>query len=86
MITIHKFILDHDDVQRITIQESAIPLHVGLDPNGTACIWFKVQTDQALIQRRVFMVGTGNPMPDLNLIHVGSFTEGHFVWHIFTSH
>lgn len=66
-------------------------LHVG-DQNGTLCVWALVDTDDEFVSRRLHVVGTGHPLPDvfneetnLRVIasHLGSAIVGEYVWHVF---
>lgn len=82
MDTIYKYNFDIQDEWHITTFKGATPLHVGLDPTGSPAIWFRVNTLAITETRRMFIVGTGNPMPVAAAHYVGSFTENRFVWHI----
>lgn len=46
-------------------------------------LWIEVYPDEPMIRRRFFVVGTGRPMPEEKVAHVGSCQHGPFVWHIF---
>ncbi len=84
MTTIWKYPLSITDHQVIDIPGGCEPLHVGLDPVGVPCLWVKVDPERAPRGFHVYIVGTGNPMPDKALSHLGSFSQGVFVWHVFT--
>jgi hypothetical protein len=73
------------DEQELTLPEMAQLLKVGLDPTGSPCAWFQVHTNAPKIKTKLFVVGTGNPMPDeVNFAHYrGSFNHGPFVWHVY---
>lgn len=83
MVTIYKFPLRVVDCQQANVPAGAIPLHAGLDPSDIPCIWMKVDSKQPLEPFRVYIIGTGNSVPELADQHVGSFTQGPFVWHVF---
>lgn len=81
MRTIHKHTLMITDAQEIATREGAVPLCVG-DQNERPCLWVQVDTDAPKVDRVVYVVGTGNPMPDDDMIYVGS-SVGRFVWHVY---
>lgn len=86
MKTIWKFPLVITDRQTVPIPENGVPIHVGLDPHGNPCIWCEIPSiniDRGLLE--VFIVGTGNEMPDRAENHLGSFIQGPFVWHVYTA-
>lgn len=69
----------------LTLPKAAEIVHVGLDPNGTPCLWAVVDTKVGTEKVTVLTVGTGHPLPDDTDKHLGSFTQGPFVWHVFTA-
>ena len=81
MRTIHKYPLAIIDEQIITSQLSKW-LHVGLDSQGTPCIWAEVDTRNEKVRCLIRIVGTGNPIPN-GSEHIGSFVQGPFVWHVY---
>jgi hypothetical protein len=83
MKTIYKYPIKITDEQEIQMPAHANVLHVGLDPQGTPCLWAMVDTAKPMEPVSVLVVGTGNPMPFEPLRHVGSFVQGPFVWHVF---
>jgi hypothetical protein len=83
MKTIWKTTLEIVDVQHVSIPKFADPIHAGLDPIGVPCVWWDVDTDKQGERRSVFIVGTGNPMPQGIEPYVGTFVHGPFVWHVF---
>lgn len=54
---------------------------------GGVQLWAKVDADETLmIRRRVWMIGTGNPMPEhvtLRFINTVLFQDGALVFHFF---
>jgi len=87
MKTVYKYELQLTDYQRITVPCAGLSdiLQVGLDPKGQLCIWCLVQTHATLTETYdIFIVGTGNPVPNEAKIHLGSVVQGPFVWHVFT--
>ena len=83
MRTIYKYPIEITDSQEIEMPISAEPIHAGLDPQGTPCVWAKVRTDNKKDSVTIYVVGTGNPIPRMARKHIGSFNQGPFVWHIF---
>lgn len=81
MTTIHKFNLAITDEQDISIPGYVRVIHVGLDPGGSPCVWAVVNNLMETSVVRIFIVGTGNPIPDSAHRHLGSFLQGSFVWH-----
>lgn len=86
MRTIYKYPLEITDEQVIKISlfkyicESIV--RVDLDPLGQPCIWCEVETTSKPLPVIIFIVGTGNPIPD-EAKHIGSFIQGPFVWHVY---
>lgn len=85
MRTIYKYPIKITGVQEIRLPLGRV-LHVGLDPTGQPCIWAEVDTDCSPIVMPVYIVGTGNPMPEHPTDHIGSFVMGPFVWHVYVYH
>lgn len=83
MNTIYKYQFTIDDDQPLGLPEGADPVHVGLDPQGNPCVWAAVDTEAAIEERRLYVRGTGHPMPNDYKVMLGSFTQGPFVWHVF---
>ncbi len=46
------------------------------------CLWARVDPRRSLADRRILIVGTGNPMP-LAGKHIGTVQAGRLVWHVF---
>lgn len=85
MKTVWKFPIDiQSERQEIMAPAPAEILHAGLDPDGTPCIWVYVDTSLPNTTRTIVVTGTGHLVPaELTPDHhVGSFTHGPFVWHV----
>ncbi len=85
---IYKYKLALMDEPILTLPIKHWPLSVGLDPQGYLCLWAKVGTDQdddAVVQRRTRIVGTGRPgVPDASEFEfMGTVLMASFVWHIY---
>jgi hypothetical protein len=85
MKTIYKYPIEITDEQEIKPPQFAKPLHVGLDPQGQPCIWLEVDTENDPKTMRIYVIGTGNPLPEYTAFHAGSFVQSPFVWHVYTS-
>ena len=94
MNTIYKYPFAITDGQSLDLPVDADPVHVGLDPQGTPCLWCAVNTDSPIERRRLYLRGTGQRLPENPrfgttvaygnvLVVVGSFIQGPFVWHVF---
>lgn len=82
MRTIHKYTLMITDEQRIATHEGAVPLAVG-EQRGMLTLWMEVDTAAPKSERVVHVVGTGNPMPKVEMTYVGTRIVGMFVWHVY---
>lgn len=83
MKRIWKYRIQVTDEQRIEIPFGSVPIHAGLDPDGNPSIWYEVNPQETTIHVRIFVVGTGDPIPYETNIHIGSFVQGPFVWHVY---
>ena len=81
-MTIWKYLLELTDEQTVNMPRSAEVLHVGIDPNGSLCVWALVDPNTMPEDRVFFVHGTGFPVPS-GRRHLGSVTLGPFVWHVF---
>lgn len=82
MRTIYKYQLDITDAQFINASGFR-PLYVDLQ-HGFPCLWAEVDTDRGLESERIYIVGTGNPVPLSDSIqYVGTFQQEEFVWHVY---
>lgn len=83
MKTIFKYPTEITDEQIVMMPKDAHALSTQIQ-NGRLCIWALVDTDNELVERRVRVFGTGNPV-DLqgNWQFLGTVQERVFVWHIF---
>ena len=86
MRTIYKHQIEITDEQTVMIHgDSGFPvfLHAGLDPVGRPCLWVEQETTFELKPHTIYIVGTGKQMPLKAMVHVGSFVQGRFVWHVY---
>ena len=92
MSTIYKYPLNLADAncgpKRQPLEDLRVEqiLHVGIDPTGVPCVWVKVFPCKGLQDRLTLdIVGTGHEVGNACNIHIGSFTHGRFVWHVFST-
>ena len=97
MRTIYKYELRITDQQEITIFRDAKLLHVASQavekhgPDGYGqwtqlCLWASVDPYARQVRRRIAIVGTGNPAPEIGPAHAQYIGTAHcppFVWHVF---
>lgn len=82
-MTIWKFPIAITDFTAITTPRGAKIIHVGLDPAGDPCAWAECEPGNGVEEIKLCVVGTGHTKPDGATVHIGSFTHGPFVWHIY---
>ncbi len=83
MKTIYKYPFEITDEQAIDLPIGFQLLHVGVDPHKQTCLWCLVDPAAEKKTENLFIVGTGNPVPDVPLRRLGSFLAGPYVWHVF---
>lgn len=84
MRTVYKYGFAIQDDVTLTLPRDAEILHV--DAQGAVpCVWALVDTTADEVDRRFLLAGTGHPLPDDGLTHVGSFqmVGGALVFHLF---
>ena len=84
MKTVLKYQLEHVDVQLLWMPIAAKLLHSDIQ-YGKMTLWFLVDNDTPTVCPRVFIYGTGVPIPDNHGEHVGTFVlrDGTLVLHAF---
>lgn len=86
MKTVWKFPFAIIRTQTIQMPVSATVLHVGLDPLAQPCLWARIDPTAPLVEYSLYVSGTGQPVPDGDNKHLGSFVDGQFVWHVWMPH
>ena len=84
MTTIYKYTLEEDlSCSILEIPKDAVFRYIDTQ-RGLICLWFQVDTDKPLEQRRFIVYGTGHKIvcPEL-MVYIGSVQAGMFVWHVF---
>lgn len=84
MNAVYKYELDLTDVNEITMPMGAEIIHANIDPHGSPCVWAVVNPENKPQRKLIYIRGTGQPLPD-NCIHLSSFRQGPFIWHVFLS-
>lgn len=83
MKTIHKFLLDITEINLINVSDKKGKIVLLEIQEGIPCIWLETDKDLPKICTRIFRVyGTGFNIPD-GQIHVGSYQDGEYVWHVY---
>jgi hypothetical protein len=83
MKTIWKFPIKITDYQVLTVPINWEPIHVGLDPQGTPCIWAEVDSEKKTEPCNIYVYGTGHQADIDTQVHIGSLVQGPFVWHVY---
>lgn len=87
MKTIWKFELDITDGQEITMPSLNAPIIAVQAQNDKICLWAVVNPEFKQPQiRKIFIVGTGNPFPDVQsfrYLDTVQTHDGRAVWHVF---
>lgn len=89
MQRIYKYVLQVAAYQELKLDEDAKVLSVQVQ-HGKICMWsivpMRMNAQLHESKRRIHMVGTGHPMPDVeNLVYIGTvqLEEGYLVLHVF---
>ena len=84
MKTIWKFPFEVTDSIEIEMATGAEILHVDVQA-GQPCLWARVDNNRCKEIRRFRVAGTGHPLDDERLAHIGSFflAGGTLVFHLF---
>ena len=84
MKRIYKFPVSGDAMQIVTLPDQAKILHVGMQGDRMQ-LWAEVctDTDVLMVPRNIWVIGTGWPLPDVNLRHISTVIDGLNVWHVF---
>ncbi len=85
MRTVFKYEFSITDEVEIAMPLGAVVLHVGQQGIGQTriCLWAEVDTQQPDETRTFYVRGTGHPLPEADVAHVGSIVGNPFVWHVF---
>lgn len=79
---IYKFKLDLMDLQLVSMSRGANVLCAQMQGDDI-CMWAEVDTDTKKCIRKVFVIGTGHPVPNLETQYIGTVQHNNYVWHIY---
>lgn len=84
MRRIYKYPLHISHSQTVAIHDGAKVLHVD-NQYGVLTMWAEVNVSDTnpTVYETVYVVGTGNPVPDMAKHHLGSVIIDPFVWHVY---
>lgn len=77
-----KFKLPLEAMSTIQMPVGAKIVHVG-EQCGEICMWAEVDVTSENGPRLFYVVGTGHPMPQGALYHIGTVQIMEFVWHVY---
>jgi hypothetical protein len=83
MKTIYKFPLAIESTQHLSLPAEFKVALVGLDPQEQPCLWLILDSTHLTYLTKIFIVGTGQPIPPQAKEHLGSFVQTEYVWHVF---
>lgn len=78
------FPLQNQRTQTISIQPSAEIIHVGYSPatSGKPGFWAVVNPNEETREFTFHLLSTNSEIPE-GTSHLGSYTDTHFLWHLF---
>jgi hypothetical protein len=85
---VFKYPLQVTNVQNIALPLGAIIL-TAMEQCGTLCIWAEIDTEMVKQNqneyRTIYVIGTGHPMPDIELKYINSVSmnHGNLIFHIY---
>ena len=85
MASIWKFKLLWREVQPVLLPSGAKVLTVQFQRDDL-CVWAEVDSEATPVQTFFLIVGTGNPMPDVdmkNFRYLSTVQKDGFVWHVY---
>lgn len=83
MKTIHKTQLRVVDTQLITILQDSKLLFLGAQ-HGHITLWYECNPANRTDEIMIYVIGTGNPIPEDAKTYLGSVMMSIFVWHVYT--
>lgn len=91
--TIFKYPIEIVDEQVVMVPAGAKPLHFDLQKvprrpiehfEGEPTLWLEVDDSATKVPLRLFVVGTGNPIPPNAVNYIGTVLMPPFVWHLYS--
>lgn len=83
MRTIHKYDIHLAPTTLVQMPDGARILTVGLQ-RGQPKLWAEVDTSRPLFSRVIYTIGTGHPVPNIEMTYIGTVQMDQFVWHFYT--
>ena|GEM_PF-465736 len=83
MKRIYKYPIKIEHKQMIRLPAICQTIHAGLDPKGDPCVWALVDPECPMHDQEIQIYGTGHPVEEIYLHHIGSFVQAIFMWHVF---
>lgn len=81
MKTIHKYAISAENNFPVSMPEGAEIIHCARQQD--ICIWAIIDAEARKVVRYFSITGTGLPIPDGDVAHIGSGQSGPLVWHLF---
>ena len=81
MKTVWKFSFEIKDTIKIKLPAFAEILHVETQGNFPA-MWCLVDDEAEYVEKTFYLRGTGHEV-EKNLVHISTWIDGPFVWHLF---
>lgn len=82
--TIYKYNIPITDRFSLSLPEDSKVIFVGIDPKLEPCIWVEFDYSDKDLKTKTFrLFGTGHPIDDDSIKHIGSFVQDRFVWHLY---
>lgn len=83
MRTIHKQSLQIIDSRPLFVPAGSILRSFG-NQRGQLCVWYECDTDVTdMVERRIWIIGTGNRMPSVPLDYLATVIIEPYVWHVY---
>ena len=84
---IYKYPLKITDIQTVRMPKGAKILSVQ-EQHGKVCVWALVDPDERIVDKTILIIGTGNPIDDIDLddyYFLNTVQSGGepLIWHVF---
>lgn len=73
-----------DREQVLLMPKGAIPLTVQKQ-DGKVTMWAEIERSRPIVERKLYLFGTGWEIDTEGLSYVGTIQDGIFVWHLYIS-
>lgn len=82
MRTIYKYRLANRNYQAIDAPAGFTPLSVQIQ-DSQFTVWGACESERPYRPLSIYIVGTGQPMPEEHIIYIDTIQAGPYVWHVF---